>query len=152
FAPEASFPVPAGMARFLGARPGEPVVYYPRRSFDLWGVRYFLLPAQANWGSRERGFASFLSQTELLYPGADLLFDRQPKDGGEPWSVRRDCQLRRNQAAYPRAWVVHSARVRAPASDPDTRARAINTLLYMNDPIWRERDRPVFDLRQAALI
>jgi hypothetical protein len=152
FSPEANFPVPAGMARVLGVRAGQPVVYYPRRSFDLWGARYFLLPALPGWGSRERGFASFLSQTELLYPGADLLHERQPKEGGQPWAVRQDWQLRRNTAAYPRAWVVHSARVRAPASDPDTRTEWINTILYMNDPIWRERDRPVFDLRRVALI
>jgi hypothetical protein len=152
FAPEDHVPVPAEMARYLRVRAGQPVVYYPRRSFDLWGARYFLLPAWPDWRSRERGFASFLNQTELIYPSADLLYQRQPKDGEEPWAVRQDWQLRRNLAAYPRAWVVHSARVRAPASDPETRAEWIRTILYMNDPIWSERDRPIFDLRQAALI
>ena len=63
-----------------------------------------------------------------------------------------DWQLLRNRAAFPRAWVVHSAQVRAPASDPETRAQRIRTLLYRNDPIWSERDRPVLDLRQTALI
>src|SRR5205823_1335456 len=36
--------------------------------------------------------------------------------------------------------------------DADTRARWIGTLTYMNDPIWSERDRPVLDLHQTALI
>jgi hypothetical protein len=152
FAPEDHVPVPAGMAPYLRVRAGQPVVYYPRRSFDFWGARYFILPARPGWQSRERGFASFLSQTELIHPSADLLYERSSKDGQEPWGLRQDWQLRRNLAAYPRAWVVHSARVRAPASDPETRAEWISTILYMNDPIWSERDRPVFDLRQTALI
>ena len=51
-----------------------------------------------------------------------------------------------------RAWLVHSAQVRSPASDPDTRAQRIRSLIYMNDPIWSERGQPVLDLRQTALI
>lgn len=145
-------PVPAGMAQILGVPAGLPVVYFPRRSFDLWGARYFLLPASADWSSQERGFASFLDKTELVYPEADLLYQRQSREGREPWSLRHDWQLRRNLAAYPRAWLVHSASVRSPASNPDTRAQRIRTLIYMNDPIWSERGRPVLDLRQTALI
>jgi hypothetical protein len=145
-------PIPAGVARVLGIPAGSPVVYFPRRSFDLWGVRYFLLPALPAWASPGRGFASFLDKTELVYPSFDVLHERVGRGGEEPWAVGHDWQLRRNRAAYPRAWIVHSARLRTPAADPDTRARWLGTLTYMNDPIWTERDRPVLDLRQMALI
>jgi hypothetical protein len=145
-------PVPAGIAQVLGIPAGQPVVYFARRSFDLWGARYFLLPASPDWSSPERGFASFLDKTELVYPDPDVLHQRQSREGREPWSLRHDWQLRRNLAAYPRAWLVHSAQVRSPASDPDTRARRIRTLIYMNDPFWSERGQPVLDLRQTALI
>jgi hypothetical protein len=66
--------------------------------------------------------------------------------------VRQDWYLRRNKAVYPRAWVVHSARLTAPAVDAKSRNRLIKNLLYMNDPIWSEGDRAVLDLRQTALI
>jgi len=147
-----SLPVPAAMAHVLKVPTGQSVAYYPRRSFDLWGARYFLLPAVTDWSSMERGLASFLAETELIYPSADVLNDRQHQEGQAPWGVRQDWQLRRNRAAYPRAWIVHSARVRSPALSAGDRSRLLTTLLYMNDPIWRNGERPVLDLRQTALI
>ncbi len=154
FTPRA-MPVPAGMARVLGVSAGQPVIYFPRRSFDLWGVRYFLLPASPDWTSQDRGIASFLDQTELIYPSPDVLYEKKDRQGREPWSIRHDWQLRRNKAAYPRAWVVHLAQVRSPTSDPETPApQRIRTLIYMNDSIWSEQphDRPIFNPRQAAWI
>ena len=58
----------AELAKTLGVPAGKPVVYYPRRSYDLWGARYFLLPASPDWSSPDRGFVSFLDQTELIHP------------------------------------------------------------------------------------
>ncbi len=145
-------PMPDGIARALGVPAGQPLAYFPRRSFDVWGVRYFLLPATPEWGSNLRGFASFLDQTELIYPSSEVLHEEPTPGRGEPWSVSQDWQLRRNKAAYPRAWIVHSARVRSPARDPATRGEMMRTLAFMNDPIWSGPDRPVLDLRQTALI
>jgi hypothetical protein len=145
-------PVPPAMARILGLAAGQPVVYFPRRSFDLWGARYFVLPAAPDLASRTRGLAAFLDKTELLYPSAAELYEQPSQTTPEPWAVRQDWQLRRNSAAYPRAWIVHSAQIRPPALDPETRARRIRSLIYMNDPLWSERGRPVIDLRQSALI
>ncbi len=145
-------PVPRGMARVLGVPASQPVIYFPRRSFDLWGARYFLLPAVPDWISPDRGFASFLDQTELIHPSPEVLSERQSRDGSEPWGVRQDWQLRRNRAAYPRAWIVHHARIRPPARDPDARARLTRTLVFMNDPMWIDPDRTVLDLRALALI
>lgn len=140
------------IARALGVPTGQTLAYFPRRSFDLWGVRYFLLPATPEWGSTVRGFASFLDQTELVYPSSEVLHEEPMPGRGEPWAVRQDWQLRRNKAAYPRAWLVHSARVRSPARDPEARGEMMRALAFMNDPIWFEPDRPVLDLRQTALI
>jgi hypothetical protein len=155
FAVQPDMPAPAPMARILGVPPGHPIYYFPRRSFDLWGARYFICPAYPGWQTPERGFASFLFNTDLLYP------DRAATaagggDGtgtaGEPWAVRHDWQLRRNRAVYPRAWIVHSARVRPLTSRADVRDRLMDGLLFMNDPIWNEPDRPVYNLRESALI
>ena len=116
-------PVPAAVARALGVPAGRPVVYFPRRSFDLWGARYFLLPASPDWTSPDRGFASFLDQTELIYPEPG----RPPRTAirGRAGAVGPAPGLAAppQPGRLPRAWIVHSAQVRPPASDPDTRAR-----------------------------
>ena len=46
------------VARCLGVAPGRRLVfYYPRRGFDLWNTRYFILPTRLALGSyRTRGF------------------------------------------------------------------------------------------------
>ena len=86
----------------------------------MWGVRYFLLPAVPDWGSP--GAACLVperNRSDLSRSG--VLYERQSRDGQGPWGMRQDWQLRRNRAAYPRAWVVHHARIRPPAADPDER-------------------------------
>ena len=126
--------------------------YYPRRGYDLWGARYFILPASPSWRSAERGFASFLANTELLYPDRETLLEAG--DGGlsAPWQARQDWQLRRNLSAFPRAWIVHRARVRPQAASTEERDRLMETLLFMNDPIWQDPTRPVMNLHNIALI
>src|SRR5262249_29523045 len=133
--------VPASMAQRLGVPAGQPVVYFPRRCFDFWGARYFLLPVVPDWASRPRGFASFLDQTQLICPSSDRLSEKQASAGREPWALSQDWQLRRNRAAYPRAWLVHRARFRPPARDPDARAQLVRTLAFRNDPIWSDPQR-----------
>ena len=66
--------------------------------------------------------------------------------------MSQDWQLLRNKAAYPRAWLVHHARVYPLTTSPEVRASLMRTLAFMNDPLWRENDRTVLDLHQAALI
>ena len=63
----------------------------PRRGFDLWGARYFLLPALPDdWASRERGFASFLAETDLIYPDPPTSCARtSDRAGREPWDRAR---------------------------------------------------------------
>ena len=73
--------MPGEIARALGEQTGRPVIYFPRRSFDLWGARYFLLPAVPDWASPVRGYASFLDKTDLIYPEPDVLFETRDRDG-----------------------------------------------------------------------
>jgi hypothetical protein len=91
--------IDAKVAASIGAEPGQVVFAYPRRAFDLWNVRYFLLPvAPGDWKHGNRALISFLDQTELVYPRPGQGPDRPRLD---------DFQVRRNLAALPRAWTVH---------------------------------------------
>ena len=66
------------VARELGAQAGQEVVYFPRRSFDMWNTRYFLLPVYPHgWMDEDRGYAAFLDDTELIYP----LFLQESRQG-----------------------------------------------------------------------
>jgi hypothetical protein len=138
--------------RSLGIPAGRPVIYYPRRSFDVWGARYFVLPATPNMANTMRGIASFLDKTKLIYPSPDVLYSRRNPQVKEPWGEVQDWHLRQNKSVYPRAWIVHSARLHSPASTADSRTRLTDLITYMKDPIWNDGDRPIFDLRQTALI
>ena len=69
-----AMPIPATTAQILHIPAGQPLQYFPRRSYDLWGTHYFFLPAAPEWASRTRGFASFLDNTELIYPSSEVLY------------------------------------------------------------------------------
>jgi len=88
----------------------------------------------------------------LVYPDKQTLNESQNRADREPWGVRQDWQLRRNRAAFPRAWLVHGARVRTPARTRAERDELLQALLFMNDPLWSDREGPAFDLRAAAWI
>ena len=58
-------------AQALGIEIGKEIIYFPRRSFDLWNTRYFILPSYPHgWRDPYRAYASFLFQTEPVYPEA----------------------------------------------------------------------------------
>jgi hypothetical protein len=146
-------PMPGAIAAFVGLPAGRPVRYYPRRGFDLWGARYFLLPADPlNWDSEPRGFASFLHDTELIHPAPGVISGENDPRRSDSWRLRDDWQLRRNRAAFPRAWLVHTARVRRPAANLAERQALMSTLLFMNDPLWSDPTKEVFDLRTSAVV
>jgi hypothetical protein len=143
-------------AAVLGVRDGTEVHYIPRRAFDLWNNRYFVLPANADgWTSAERGFATLLPGTELIYPEAARFADNRPGS----WRERADWMLLKNLSAFPRAWLVHYARVRRPVSirrlrdEPDDeRLALLQELLYENDAFWSDPHRPVHDLHAMAFV
>jgi hypothetical protein len=137
-------------ARSQGIPPGSPVYYVPRRSYDLWGARYFIMPVRPlGWNTAYRGFASLLAHTDVVHPLPD---DLAAAGGRERWALDEDWQVVRNKAAYPRAWVVHSARVVPPAEDQAARGALMREILYQNDAIWTDPRRQVFDPRTTAWI
>ena len=95
--------------------------------------------------------ASFLAETELIYPDPQTLSGQGVATGQAP-GVRQDWQLRRNRAAFPRAWLVHHARVRPPAANLAERGELMRFLLYNDDAIWNDPGHAVFDLRAGALV
>lgn len=142
-------------ARALGTSPGKSVVVYPRRSFDLWNTRYFVLPAHPNdWADERRGYASFLPDTELVYPPPGAFEGPGGLDRQKDWIEHQDFQILRNLAAYPRAWVVHRARSMKPISglDRSDRDAPMEELLYANDFLWHNPDLVVYDPHVLAWI
>jgi hypothetical protein len=131
---------------------GYQVVYFTRRGFDLWNARYFILPARLAFRSRFRGVLSFLPRTTEIDPPPGT-FDGP--DGGrlrESWLRDSDVQILRNEAAFPRAWIVHRARF----PDPNTarnladRQRLMDELLYQDDELWHVEGKRVHDPRATA--
>jgi hypothetical protein len=144
------------MATLLGVPEGTKVLYIPRRAFDLWNSRYFIVPINSEgWTSRERGFAMLLPETELIHPSAAMFAARGPG----AWRERADWMLLKNKTAFPRAWLVHFARVRQPVSQrtlqdqPDAeRLGLLQDMLYGNDAFWSDPSRPLYDLHQMAFV
>jgi hypothetical protein len=98
-------------AAALGLRPGQPVIVFPRRSFDMWNTRYFVVPANPNgWNDETRAYAAFTSDAERIYPRADAFVGPGGPDRRHLWAETMDFQVFRNKSAYPRAWVVHDGR------------------------------------------
>jgi hypothetical protein len=136
------------LGRRYGLPAGERMIYYPRRGYDLWNSKYFVLPAiVAN--SENRGIASFLSGVTRLAPEASLLGNSAE---GDAWRLANDWQLLRNDAVFPRAWVVHEVRRMEPIRGlaRTARARVMEEITYQADPIWFDATRPLYDPRQMA--
>lgn len=112
------------VAASLGVEPGQIVLWHARRAFDLWGARYFILPADpGDWTGIHRSYAAFLEDTDLIYPD---LPGPEHTDDRRRWRLGRDFQVRRNRRAFPRAWIVREARLLPPADDsPETRRTAL---------------------------
>jgi hypothetical protein len=104
-------------AAALGVEAGRPVLYHPRQAFDLWGTAYFILPSfPGGWTSVNRSYAAFLDQTELIYPDLAGMAGPDHREERERWLETQDVQVRRNKNAFPRAWIVHDARLIKPQS------------------------------------
>ena len=65
FLPVDARPRTEAAANAHGLKPGQKVWYYPRRGFDLWNTRYFIVPGRLIWDSPARGYASFIPQFDL---------------------------------------------------------------------------------------
>ncbi|MGE5755002.1 MAG: hypothetical protein ACM35G_04690, partial [Planctomycetaceae bacterium] len=142
-------------ARALKAKPGQQVVVYPRRAFDLWNTRYFIIPVHSNgWADEERGYASFLPHSTPIYPAPGSFDGPGGAERREAWAEHEDFQILRNEDAFPRAWVVHAARYLDPVTGMGRaeRDRPMQEILFANDPLWSEPGRPVYDPHERAWV
>ena len=151
FEPFSVQPAPA-IARGLGLSTEARVNYFPRRGFDLWNTRYFILPTRLSWGSRGRGFGAFLADSRAIYPPPLIGPDARAR--GDRRGMEEDVQVLRNLNAYPRAWVVHRAIPVGPPSrlTMSDRRRLMTGLLYQDDELWQVEGREVADPRRVAWV
>jgi hypothetical protein len=143
------------MAHALNVEIGHKVIYFPRRAFDLWNTRYFVVPVHANgWNDEYRAYASFLIESESIYP--DLGPFRGPKsaEAYKDWVDHHDFQVLRNLHEAPRAWVVHDVRISRPIRGPsqDDRPDAMQEMIYADDPIWHDSNMRAFDPLTVAWV
>ncbi len=134
---------------------GNQVVYHPRRSYDLWNTRYFVLPVYPDdWAHEHRGYASFLQDTEMIYPKADAFTGPKGDELQKQWLEREDFQILRNKAAYLRAWVVHRARYLERIDGLGRKARQgpMEEMVYQDDAFWKDPSRRVHDPTQIAWV
>ncbi len=147
-------PVEPAMAVDLGLQPGDKIWYYPRRAYDLWNTRYFILPSTMVWDLLERGYATFVPRTTGIYPLPDAFNGPEGEARRQFYERSDDVRVLRNDAALPRAWIVHRARVLPPV--PGLRqslfASILEEMLFPNDAFWHDPRRPVRDLRQMAWV
>jgi len=138
----------SGMATPAGPGGGAagPYLYWvPRSGYSLWNARYVIMPVSSN------GWIGGNGLLERLYPSSEVVGDAEQ---ARRWIAQEDWQLTRNWGAHPRAWLVHSVFVRAPTTgraDPE-RLDLMRDLVYQTDPLWREADRPLLDLRALAFV
>lgn len=140
-------------ARLLHMAPGAELAVYPRRSYDLWNTRYFILPYSVKWDDAYRGIASFVERTEQIAPPPGAFAGPDGARKEQAWIARHDYQVRRNLNAYPRAWVVHGARSLpdrvAPGGGAD-RDQFMYEMLFSNDISWPDPNRVVHDPRRVV--
>lgn len=139
------------MSRILNVALGAQVVYFPRRTFDMWNARYFIVPMFPNgWTDAFRGYASLLLESESVYPPREAFEGPEGAARAQDWSERKDYRILRNRRDHPRAWVVHGFRKIEPARGLDAgkeRQRAMKEITYENDPFWSDSSRELFDPR-----
>ena len=136
----------AQAARMLGKKPGDRVVLHPRGGVDLWNARYFLMPVHhGGWQSEHRSYLAFVTDSRLLFP--KFLSDRGPvaDKAMAAWLENHDWQLFRNEAAYPRAWVVHKASFSQTVEGlrKADRSKVMTEILYEENPFWHEPRTPI---------
>jgi hypothetical protein len=142
-------------ARALGIDVGREIFYFPRRSFDMWNTRYFVLPCYPHgWRDPSRGYAAFWFQTELVYPEPESFGGPTSASTQISWAEHHDFQIRRNLDELPRAWVVHAARWVAAAakSARDSQGSAPREMIYAGDPIWNDPTMLALNPRVVAWV
>ena len=140
-------------ARSLGLADRSEIIYYPRRGFDLWNTRYFVIPAfPSGYDLEERANAAFLLDTDLVYPPPDAFLGEDGKRRQLEYIEKEDFQVRKNRNAWPRAWVVHGYRYVKPIrgfGKPE-RKSLMEEMVYPRDLYWTDDTRTLFDPHEIA--
>ncbi len=141
-------------ARYLRIQTGDKVVVYPRRGFDLWNSRYFILPGVPRWDDPDRGIAAFLPDTTPIYPKPGAFQGPEGASARERWAFEEDVQILKNKNAYPRAWVVHDVRFKPPVVGLNRKDRkeTMEELLFADDLFWRDPSRTEYDPKNLAWV
>jgi Bacterial membrane protein YfhO len=114
----------AATAGRLGLAPGQPLIVFPRRSFDMWNTRYFVLPANPNgWNDETRAYAAFVTDADRIFPPPAAFEGPGGPELRKRWVECNDFQVFRSRTAHPRSWVVHAARFHAVRFGSDRAAR-----------------------------
>ena len=145
----------AEIAKQLGVEIGKEVVYFPRRSFNMWNTRYFVLPCYPNgWRDEFRGYASFLHECEPVYPDPARFRGPGGAEALKTWTEEQDFQIFRNRQEFPRAWVVHAARKLEPIGrlSRDAQKLAMQEITYADDQLWSDRNLHAFDPHHYAWV
>jgi hypothetical protein len=143
------------MAKRLGARAGEKLIYFPRRAYDMWNTRYFVVPANANgWRDEKRASAAFRLASELIYPGRGRFDGPHGDEESREWMNTQDFEVLRNAQEFPRAWVVHRARAIKPVEGPSRKPQDVSKkeILYARDAFWNDPTLTLFDPRTMAWV
>ena len=91
------------LAVALGVNVGAEVEYYLRRAYNLWNTRYFIVPFFGNgWRDATRASASFVFESELIYPPSDRFTGPNGNAEADRWIDTRDFRVLRNLQEYPR--------------------------------------------------
>jgi hypothetical protein len=137
-----------------GLKPGQKVWYYPRRGFDLWNARYFIVPGRLVWESSARGYASLVPRSTFVYPPPGTFDGPDGPARRARWLETEDFRLLRNEAAFPRAWVVHRADLVPVVRSLRLadRLKLTQQILYQGDEFWRAPGLRVYDPRKMAWV
>jgi len=116
-----SFKTPEEIRRLSPNVPPR-MTYYPRTGYNLWGAKYFILPAGQPIDHDERGLFTMGATADGV--AAPILAESGFKE--------EDFLLLKNVEAFPRAWIVHDADVHPPVwgLKREDRARTMERLLY----------------------
>jgi hypothetical protein len=142
-------------ANALGVDLGREVFYYPRRCFDMWNTRYFVLPCYPHgWRDPSRAYAAFWFRTEQVYPEPESFGGPENAEAQTRWAEHQDFQVRRNLDELPRAWAVHAARWVGSLTESSRPGQlgAEREMFYAGDPIWHDPTMVALNPRMLAWV
>jgi hypothetical protein len=143
------------IAKWLGTEVGARVIYFPRRAYDMWNTRYFVVPVFANgWRDETRASAAFRFESDLIYPRKGRFDGPHGKEESKQWMDTQDFEVLRNEQEFPRSWVVHNARAIEPVDglSRERRAEVRKEILYARDLFWDDPTLTLFDPRAVAWV